>query len=312
METNVKTPAAGALRGRVAEEARNLMWIILGIAIYSVGFVVFVLPHHIVIGGMAGFSTLVFFASGERIPVAFTMYGVNLLLLACGYRYLGKGFVLRTIFGATVMSLIIGALEGYFISHPPLISDAPMSMLMGAAVLGVGIGIYIGHGGTAGGTDIVAAVMAKISNVSVGRVMMAVDISIVACSFFLPFDGDMEARVQARTQSIIYGWVAIFVYSYIADKFIYAGRQTVQFFILSDKWHEIAERITHETGRGVTTWESRGYWTGTSRTMMMVWCRQADTYKMYHIIHEVDPTAYVTTSLVRSVYGNGFDVMRFK
>ncbi len=292
------------------EESRRLLWIILGIAIYSVGFVIFILPHQIVIGGMAGFSTLIFFASGERIPVAFTMYGTNLLLLAAGYKYLGRAFALRTIFGATVMSGIIGALEGYFVSHPPIISDAPISMLLGALVLGVGIGIYIGHGGTAGGTDIVAAVMSKISNVSVGRVMMAVDITIVALSFFLPFEGDMEARVQARAESIIFGWVAIFIYSYVADKFIYAGRQTVQFLILSDKWERIANQITHQTGRGCTTWDSRGYWTGTQRTMMMVWCRQADTVKIYDIIHEIDPTAYVIANFVRRVYGNGFDAFR--
>ena len=129
---------------------------------------------------------------------------------------------------------------------------------MGSILLGIGIGVYYSHHGTTGGTDIVAAVMSKISNVSMGRVMMIVDISIVACSFFLPFDGDMEARIQSRTQSIIYGWLAIFIYSYIADKFVYEGRQTVQFLIISDAWNKIAYRITHETGRGVTTWNGQG------------------------------------------------------
>lgn len=293
-------------------EAQNLLLIVVGIAIYSIGFCVFILPHHIVIGGMAGFSTLIYYATSQTVPVAVTMYGTNLLLLVLSWKIVGRGFVFRTIFGATMMSAMIGALEGYFTSHPPLITDAPISLIIGAVLLGIGIGIYYSHHGTAGGTDIIAAVMTKVSNVSVGRVMMIVDISIVACSFLLPFDGDMEARVQSRTQSIMYGWIAIFLYSYIADRFIYQGHRTIQFLILSEKWERIAHRITHETGRGVTTWHTTGYWTGASKVMMMVWCRQVDTYQIYNIVHQEDPSAYITAANVSSVYGNGFDLLKPK
>ena len=142
--------------------------------------------------------------------------------------------------------------------------------------------------------------------------MMVVDMSIVACSFFLPFDGDMEARVQMRTQSILYGWVAIFLYSYITDKFLNDGRQTVQFIILSDNWAQIAYRITHETGRGVTTLDGTGYWTGAGRKVLLVWCRKPDTYAIYQIVKDEDPAAYITDSIVRSVYGNGFDMLKIK
>lgn len=300
------------LRSLWRAEAKNMVAIILGIAVYAIGFTIFILPHHVVIGGMAGLGALVFYATSGLIPVAVTMYGTNIILLAVSYKYLGKGFVFRTIFGMTVASIFIGSLEGYFTSHPPLVADATLSVLLGAMLLGVGIGIYYSHHGTTGGTDIVAAVMSKLSNVSVGRVMMVVDMSIVACSFFLPFDGDMEARVQARTQTILYGWIAIFLYSYITDKFLNEGRQTVQFFILSDNWAQIAYRITHEAKRGVTTLDGAGYWTGMGRKMLLVWCRKPDTYQIYQIVKEEDPTAYITTSFVRSVYGNGFDTLRIK
>lgn len=296
----------------VTNELRDIIFIVVGIAVYSVGFTVFILPHHIVIGGMAGFSTLVYYATGQAVPVAVTMYGTNILLLVCGYRFLGRGFVIRTIFGATLMSLVIGMLEGYFTSHPPLIQDTTMSVVMGSVLLGIGIGVYYSHHGTAGGTDIVAAIMSSVSDVSMGRVMMIVDITIVALSFLLPFDGDMEARLQSRTQLIIYGWLSIFLYSYLADKFVYEERQTVQFIIISDNWDRIAYRITHETGRGVTYWEGRGYWTRDERKMMMVWCRKFNTLAIYNIVKEEDPHAYITTSYVKSVYGNGFDALKHK
>lgn len=294
------------------EDVKNLFAIVLGMAIYTIGFCVFILPHHIVIGGMAGFGTLVYYVTSGFVPVAAAMYGTNILLLIFGYKYLGKGFVFRTIFGATLLSLMIGSVEGDFTSHPPIVADTTMSVIMGAMLIGLGIGVYYSHHGTAGGTDIVAAILSTVSDITVGRVMMIIDMSIVALSFFLPFDGDLEERVQLRVETIIYGWIAIFLYSYITDKFLSAGRQTVQFIILSDKWEVIADRITHETGRGVTTWDCEGYWTKTGRQLMLVWCREMDTYQIYRIVKEEDQDAYITNSFVRSVYGNGFDTLKLK
>jgi uncharacterized membrane-anchored protein YitT (DUF2179 family) len=283
--------------------------IIAGMALYAIGFTVFILPHHIVIGGMAGFSTLVYFASGQHIPVAVTMYAVNIILLVTSFKLLGRSFVIRTVFGATVLSLLIGSIEGFFNSRPPMVADATMSVLMGSVLCGLGIGVYYSHKGSAGGTDIVAAILDKLSNISIGRTMIMVDVTIVACSFLLPFDGDMDARIQARVQTIVYGIASIVIYSFFADKIVNADRQTIQFLILSPKWEMISKRITHEIGRGVTTIHGTGYWTGDARTLMIVWCRHYDTERIYDIVRAEDPTAYIIQSEARSVHGNGFDTL---
>lgn len=301
-----------ALRLYSNPDIRDYLIIIAGMALYAIGFTVFILPHQIVVGGMAGFSSLVFFASGETIPVAVTMYVVNIMMLVCWFKVLGRKFVVRTVFGATVLSAMIGAIEGYFTSRPPIVSDTTMSVLMGAAVCGFGIGLYYAHKGSAGGTDIVAAIFEKKSNVSIGRTMMVIDIAIVTCSFFLPFDGDMDARIQSRVQTIIYGWTSIVIYSFIANYIVNADKQTIQFLILSPKWREIADRVTHESGRGVTTFDGKGFWTGENRTMLIVWCRQYDADRIYEIVRRIDETAYIIQSDARSVYGNGFDPLKAK
>ena len=293
-------------------DARDYLIIVIGMALYAVGFTAFILPHDIVVGGMAGFSTLVFFASGKMIPVAVTMYAVNILMLVCWYRVLGRQFVIRTGFGATLLSLMIGLIEGYFTSHPPIVTDTTMSVLMGSVICGCGIGLYYVHKGSAGGTDIVAAIFEKKSNISIGRTMMIIDVAIVTCSFFLPFDGDLDARIQGRVEPIVYGWASIAIYSLLANYFVNADKQTIQFLILSPKWHEIADNITHRTGRGVTTFDSNGFWTGENRTMLIVWCRQFDADRIYEIVREIDEGAYVIQSNARSVYGNGFDPLRMK
>ncbi len=312
MNLSFKQTGKRSLKGRALKELHDCTYIVIGMALYAIGFVAFILPHHVVIGGMAGFSSLIYYATAEAIPIAVIMYVSNIILLLCGLKYLGRGFVIRTIFGSTVLSAIIGSLEHYFATHAALITDPTMSVIMGAILCGVGIGVYYSHHGTAGGTDIVAAVMSKLSNVSVGRVMMVVDMTIVACSFFLPFDGDMEERIQVRTQFIIYGWLSIFLYSYITDKFLNEGMQTIQFIIISKEWEEMSRRITTETGRGVTAWDGEGFWTKQHRKLMLVWARKANAEKIMRIANEVDPQAYITHSYVRSVYGNGFDTLTFK
>lgn len=143
------------------KQITDYVLIVLGICLYSLGFCAFLLPHTIVVGGMAGFATLVFYATGQHVPLAVIMYAANIMLLLGGLRVLGKGFALRTIFGATVASIAIGSIEDYFISHAPLVGSTMMSVIVGSVLMGLGIGIYYSHHGTAGGTDIVAAIMEK-------------------------------------------------------------------------------------------------------------------------------------------------------
>jgi len=286
--------------------------ILVGLAIYAVGFCAFILPHQIVIGGMAGLGTLVFFASHQFIPVAVTMYGVNIMLILCGYKVLGREFTARTVFGSTFLSIFIGAIEGYFISNPPLIADTAMSIVLGGILCGLGIGTIYIHNGTSGGTDIVAAMVTRVSNVSVGRTMMIVDMSIVGLTFFLPFDGDMHARIQSSVPRIIYGWVIIFIYSYITDMLINTNRQATQFIIFSPKWQEIADAINKQAHRGVTVVDGQGWYSKNEVKMLMVWCRKIESVTIFRIIKSIDETAFITQGNVNGVYGKGFDKMKVK
>ncbi|MBD5358806.1 MAG: YitT family protein [Bacteroides sp.] len=292
--------------------AKDYVMIIVGLILYALGFCAFILPHGIVIGGMAGLGTLVYFATNTLIPVAVTMYGVNLILLLGGYKMLGRQFALRTIFGATGISVFIGLIEGYFTSHPPLIADTAMSIVLGGMLCGFGIGTIYVHNGTSGGSDIVAAMVTKVSNVSVGRILMSVDMTIVALTFFLPFDGDLEARIQASIPRIIYGWVTIFIYSYITDQIINTNRQATQFIIFSNKWAEIADAINTDAHRGVTVVDGQGWYSKHQVKLLLVWCRKIESVTIFRIIKSIDNNAFITQSHANGVYGKGFDNMRIK
>lgn len=293
--------------------AKDYFVIVLGLVLYAFAFCAFILPHQVVIGGVAGIGTLVYFATNGLIPVAVTSYGINLLLLAAAFKIVGKTFVKRTVFGVTVIAIALGFFENIFmaIGHP-LVPDRVVSVVLGGILCGVGIGTCFIHNGSSGGTDIVAAMVAKKSNVSIGRTMIFVDMSIVTMSILLPFAGTFEQRIEARIPTIVYGFIVTFIVSYVTDMIINTNRQATQFFIFSSKWKEIADKVNKEAHRGVTVVDGMGWYSKHEIKILMVWCRKIESVTIFRIIKSIDEDAFVTQGAVNGVYGKGFDTVKIK
>lgn len=292
---------------------KDYVMIVFGLMLYAVGFTAFILPHHIVMGGLTGIGTLVYFATGGTISVAVTSYVLNMILLAMAYRLVGRTFVLRTIFSATVIALSIGFFENFFmgLGHP-ILADVTMSSVIGAILSGIGVGTVFIHNGSSGGTDIVAAMVSKVSNVSIGRTMIFVDMTIVCSSLLLPFDGNFEERLEVRIPLIVYGLVITAIIAYCTDMVINTNRQAKQFMIFSRKWKEIADVINTEAHRGVTVMDGMGWYTKQDMKILMVWCRNMESVTIFRIVKAIDDKAFITQSAVNGVYGKGFDTMRVK
>lgn len=291
----------------------DYVMIILGIFMYAFGFCAFILPHRIVIGGLSGVGTLVYFATNETIPVAVTQYVLNLILLAMAFRIVGKTFVIRTVFGATVISVFIGIGETFFMNlGHPILEDMSLSAILGAIICGLGIGTVLIHNGSTGGTDIIATMVTKMSNVSIGRVMVITDILIVSSSILLPFDGTFGERIEARIPVIVYGYVVTFVASYCADMIVVGNRQAVQFIIFSHQWQIIADAINNDAKRGVTVLDGEGWYSKKPVKILMVWCRKIEAPGIMRLVKGIDDDAFITQGAVNGVFGKGFDMYKMK
>lgn len=194
----------------------------------------------------------------------------------------------------------------------PLIEDISMSAVLGAILCGVSVGIVFIHNGSTGGTDIVAAMVSKVSNVSIGRTMIFVDMIIVTSSLLLPYDGTLAERLNARVPLVVYGLVMTFIIAYMADMIINTNRQATQFIIFSHKWAEIADRINSEARRGVTVLDGEGWYSKQKVKVLMVWCRKIESVTIFRIVKSMDDNAFITQTKVNGVYGKGFDTMRVK
>lgn len=293
MKPNIKLD-----RHKLWHTTKDYFMIVLGTAIYAFAFAAFILPHDIVIGGVAGISTILYFTL--KIPIAVANYGLNLILLAIAYKIVGRNFVVGTIFGATCISAMMGIaipLCGDIFHLDPF-----LSCVIGGILAGTGIGICFVHGGSTGGTDIVAAMVSKHTNVTIGRMMIYVDMCIISSSYLIFHTID----------TVVYGFIVLFMSSYMADLMINTNRQAVQFIIFSSKWQEIATAINNEAKRGCTILTGMGWYSKQEVKILMVMARKIESFVIFRIIKSIDPEAFISQGNVNGVYGKGFDQMKVR
>lgn len=290
--------------------AKDYVFIILGISIYSVAFNAFILPHDVVMGGMAGIGSIVYYLTKSLslagklpfiIPVGYTVFAVNVILLIIAWRALTKTFVLRTVFGITMLMLTLNVSQQFF--PEPVMSDFLVSLIVGAIVMGVGVGMVFVHNGSTGGTDIVAAMVSKHTNVSIGRTMMMCDFVIVSSGCLV---------LDYSFQTAVYGMLITIFVGYMCDLMINTNRQAVQFIIFSPKWEEIATAINNDAHRGCTVINGMGWYSKQEVKVLLVMCRKIESMTIFRIIKSIDNNALITQANVNGVYGQGFDELKLK
>ena len=280
-------------------QLKDYFIIVVGLALYAFGFTAFILPEKVVSGGLAGVSSLVYFKFG--IPVAITNYSLNVLLLLMAFRVVGRTFVIRTVFGFSVISLFFGIMQPLF--PQPFVNNQPfMNIILGSIMCGLGVGLAFIHNGSTGGTDIVAAIVSKKTNVTIGRMILYTDVFIISSSYLLFHSID----------KIVYGFVILLVVAFVCDYVINTNRQAVQFTIISEKWEEIANSINNEAHRGCTLLHGTGWYTKRDVKMLIVMCRKIESVTIFRIIKSIDKDAFVTQANVNGVYGVGFDEVKVK
>ena len=282
------------IKASVGKELRDYTMITIAMLSYAIGWGIFLLPNNITTGGMSGVASILYWATG--IPVQLSYSTINGLLLLGALRILGWKFCMKTVYAVTVLTISIGIVTSHYNAH--LLSDQPfMAAIIGSVFCGCGVGLGLSSNGSTGGTDIIAAIINKYRDVSLGRVIMICDVFIISSSYFVLHDWE----------KVIYGYVVLYVTAFCIDHVVDSARRSVQFFIISDKYEEIGERINREPHRGCTVVDAQGFYSGKNVKMLFVLAKRSQSDMIFRIINEVDPHAFVSQSAVIGVYGEGFD-----
>lgn len=296
-------PAAKAKKYLKEFYWKDYLNILLGLVLYAVGLMGFIAPHKFVTGGLTGVGLIVQYFTDGAIPVWITLAAINTVLMTVAYLTLGGKFVAKSIFGVLGLIGILALMDtliktGLFPAEGFIQGERLMSGIIGAMICGVGIGMVINANGTTGGTDTVIAIVNKYKTMAFGRGMLLLDFIIICCALLLP---DKTYVV------IIHGLIIMAVMTYALDLTINGFRQSVQFLIISKKYPIVADMITKELKRGCTVMDGTGWYTKEESKVILLLARRNQATQIVRAIKSIDPNAFVSQSVVRGVFGEGFE-----
>lgn len=268
---------------------KRIIAIFLGAALVSVGLEIFLVPNHIIDGGIVGISIIMSHLSGWALGIF--LFLLNLPFLLIGYKQIGKTFAISTLFGVTVMSI------GTQLLHPVpgLTNDPLLAAVFGGIILGVGVGLVIRNGGSLDGTEIVAILFNKKLPFSVGETVMFFNFFILGSAGFV-FGWDHA----------MYSLIAYYIAFKMIDLTIEGFQESKSVWIISDHFRDIGDVIVARLGRGVTYLSGEGGYTGDDKKVIFCVITRLEEAKLKLIVEEVDPSAFLAVGNIHDVRGGRF------
>jgi uncharacterized membrane-anchored protein YitT (DUF2179 family) len=272
---------------------KNILFILLGAAIFSFGLVHFNMQNNLAEGGFTGITLLLYFVFGWSPSI--TNLLLNLPLFFIGWKLLGRSVFIYTIIGTVAVSIFLGIFQKYQIEMP-LYEDLFLAALFAGVFIGIGLGIIFRYGGTTGGVDIIARLAQKYFGWTMGRTMFMFDFGVITLSLITYLD----------YREAMYTLVVVFIGARVIDfmqEGSYAARGAM---IISEKNEDIAAKIMKEMDRGVTSLKAVGSYTKSERDVLYCVVAKNEIVRLKSVINSVDPHAFVSVTVVHDVLGEGF------
>lgn len=270
----------------------DVLFDILAASLYSISVNMFTAPNQIAPGGITGLATLLNYMFG--VPIGATTFCLNIPLIILGFMFLGKSFILKTFKTVAIFSVCVDVGAMFIV---PYTRDHLLAALFGGLFIGAGLGVAFMRGTTTGGTDVLGRlIQIKLPNAPMGKLIMCIDGAILLFSAF----------VYNNIETALYGAITIFVEMKMIDMILYGFDTGKQVMVISDKSHEIAEKVYAELVRGATFIKASGSYTNEDKDILMSVVKRNQFGKFKIIVKEIDPNAFIVVSDAGEVIGNGF------
>lgn len=270
-----------------------------GIVLYCLSWTSFLIPNGIASGGGTGLCTIIYFATNGAVPVSTSFFILNAILLILGFLALGKAFGVKTIYAIALSTVLFDIFPQF--DWVVTFDNKLLIAIVGGILEAIGIGIVLLRGGSTGGTDIAAMIVNKYWPLSPGKVYLFSDIFIIASVLLVP---------GKTVEDMIYGYVVMVTFSFMVDFVLLGQKSSIQILVFSQKYDEIADRITGSMHRGVTALQAVGWYSKSESKVLLVIVRQNQLHDVVSLIKAIDNKAFVSVSSASEVYGEGFDEMK--
>lgn len=277
---------------------KNIVFILIGSAIFSFGLVHFNMQNNLAEGGFTGITLLLYFLF--HIDPSISNLVLNIPIFFIGWKMLGRTMFTYTIVGTVSLSVFLAIFQRFQI-HMPLQHDLALAALFAGVFIGTGLGIIFKFGGTTGGVDIIARLINKHYQVAMGRTMFIFGACVITISL-----------TYLNYKEAMYTLVAVFVAAKVID-FMQEGAYAAKgAMIISEKDDIIQKKITEEMERGVTILKGVGSYTKQERNVLYCVVPKNELVHLKSVVTSVDPHAFVSVSDVHDVLGEGFTLDEHK
>ncbi|WP_113881694.1 MULTISPECIES: YitT family protein [Cytobacillus] len=276
---------------RVLKEIRQLIMITLGAVIAAAGLEFFLVPNNILDGGVIGLSIIAAELTGMTMSIFLIV--LNLPFLYIGFRRIGMKFTIHTLYGVIVLS----ASTAYLHHFEPVTNDLFLATVIGAVILGTGVGLVIRTGGALDGSEIIAILVSKKRPVSVGQFIMIVNVFIFILAAFLVFSWE----------TAMYSIITYYIAYKMIDIVVEGIEELKSVTIISDMPEEISAELLKQLGRGMTYIQGQGVFTGEPKKIIYTIVTRIELSTLRSIVEDIDPNALVAIENIADVSGSNFD-----
>ncbi|NMA60846.1 MAG: YitT family protein [Firmicutes bacterium] len=264
--------------------------VLIGVIITAFGVSFFLIPAKIAAGGVSGLATVVFHLTG--FPVGITMLLFNIPLFLLSWRLIGPMFGAKTLFGTITISIFVDLFNQFAV---PMTSDLLLAAIYGGVISGIGLGLAFRSGGSTGGTDMAAQLVARFFPTSVGQALLFVDGFVI-----------ILAGLAFGLELAMYALIAVFITTKTIDLVQEGQNYAKATLIISDRAEEIGQSIMERLERGVTSLDGRGMYTKDDKDVLLVIVSRVEIAQVKEIVREFDQSAFVVIADVHEVLGEGF------
>lgn len=276
-------------------EIRNTLLIVAGVVALALGIVLFLAPNRIATGGAPGMAILLNHLSG--ISIGLLMLMINLPLLAMGVKILGKVFAIRSVVAIVLMSFFVD-LFSEILQLQSLSQNTLLATLYGGIAVGVGAGLILKGNASAGGTTIIARLVAARTHFRPGQIILFFDVFIIITSGFV-FD-DIERA--------LWSLISIYVTAKCIDMILTGPVSEKVVHIASNRADQLSEQIIEQLGRKGTILTGTGLYPDEQKTLIFLSVETRRISLLRDIIRENDPDAFMVVMDAAEMLGRGHGI----
>ena len=270
----------------------NYVKIILGCALFGVGFNLFLAPSGLNAGGITGLSMVLvkWFGFGT---VGIISAVINLPLFGIGGLKIGKKFFIDSLIGMVLVSVFVDLFS--FLPTPD--TEILLAALYGAVICGFGLGMVFSVGGSTGGSDIIVRLLKlKYQYVPIGIITTIFDACVAVLTGIVFKDVNMA----------LYSGVCIFVTGRVLDAVVYKFDYSKVALIISKHHAVIAKKIGDDLHRGSTFLDGQGVYSGQDTKVILTAVKKQQIAELKELVVEIDPDAFIIVQEAHQVLGDGF------